>query len=160
MAYQGIALYKLAMLREQYQSSLLLHVITYMSPKYLKNRRKNKENILFSPTPGFRQSWTKVLGTLLQDAYFSVTSPYTLKTVHHVRHFLAPLSPPTLYKVETRKKILDTRVQHCLWGEGRGWTCVNWKTPQKRKSVPRLLSMIVELKSNCAKVAPDPDSSQ
>ena len=40
-------------------------------------------------------------------------------------------------------KILDTRVQHCLWGEGKGWTCVNWKTPQKRKSVPRLLSMIV-----------------
>ena len=26
-------------------------------------------------------------------------------------------------------------VQHCLWGEGRGWTCVNWKTPQKVKSV-------------------------
>ena len=26
---------------------------------------------------------------------------------------------------------------------GWGWTCVNWKTPQKRKSVPRLLSMIV-----------------
>ena len=41
------------------------------------------------------------------------------------------------------EKILDTRVQHCLWGEGRGWTCVNWKTPQKCKSVPRLLSMIV-----------------
>ena len=32
-----------------------------------------------------------------------------------------------------KMKILDTRVQHCLWGEGRGWTCVHWKTPQKRK---------------------------
>ena len=31
------------------------------------------------------------------------------------------------------EKILDTRVQHWLWGEGRGWTCVNWKTPQKCK---------------------------
>ena len=41
------------------------------------------------------------------------------------------------------EKIRDTRVQHCLWGEGRSWTCVNWKTPQKRESVPRLLSMIV-----------------
>ena len=41
------------------------------------------------------------------------------------------------------EKILDTRVQHCLWGEGRVWTCMTWKTPQKRKSVPRLLSMIV-----------------
>ena len=50
--------------------------------------------------------------------------------------------PHTLYKVETRKKNLDTRVQHCLWGEGRGWTCVNWM-PQNNKSVPRLLSTIV-----------------
>ena len=41
------------------------------------------------------------------------------------------------------EKILDTCVQHCMWGEGRGWTCVNWKTSQKHKSVPRLLSMIV-----------------
>ena len=40
---------------------------------------------------------------------------------------------------------MDTRVQHCLWGEERGWTCANWKTPQKCKSVPRLLSMIVGL---------------
>ena len=45
------------------------------------------------------------------------------------------------------EKILDTRVQHCLWGKGRGWACVNWKTPRKRKSVPRLLSMIVGLLS-------------
>jgi len=33
------------------------------------------------------------------------------------------------------EKIPDTRVQHCLWGEGRGWTCVNWKPPRKCKSV-------------------------
>ena len=25
------------------------------------------------------------------------------------------------------------RVQHCLWGEGRGWACVNWKTPTNAK---------------------------
>ena len=89
------------------------------------------------------QSWTKVLGTVLQYSYFSVISRFPLKTVHPFRNFLAVLPPPTLYKVETQKKILDTRVQHCLWGEGRSWTCVNWKTPQKRESVPRLLSMIV-----------------
>ena len=48
---------------------------------------------------------------------------------------------------------MDTRVQHCLWGEGRGWTCVNWKTPQKRESVPRLLSMTVgsEFKTYCGR---------
>ena len=63
--------------------------------------------------------------------------------MHSFQNLLTVLPPTTLYKVETRKKILDTRDQHCLWGEGRGWTCVNWKTPQKRKRVPRLLSMIV-----------------
>ena len=47
------------------------------------------------------------------------------------------------------EKIWDTRVQHCLWGEGRGWTWMNWRTPHKCKSVPRLLSMIVE---GCIKV--------
>ena len=30
--------------------------------------------------------------------------------------------------------------------EGRGWTCVNWKTPQECKSVSRLLSMVVHCK--------------
>ena len=40
------------------------------------------------------------------------------------------------------KHSLDTRVQHYLWGEGRGWACVNWKTP-RNASVPRRLSMIV-----------------
>ena len=79
------------------------------------------------------QSWTKVLGTILQYLYFSVISRFLLKTVHPFRHFLAALPPRTLSKDETWKKILDTRVQHCLWGEGRGWTCVHWKTPQKRK---------------------------
>ena len=118
--------------------------------------------------------WAKVLGTVLQCSYFSVISRFPLKTVNHFRNFLAVLPPPTLYKVETRKKILDLHVQHCLWGEGRGWTWVNWKTltkgqprPQgafpwlspppkpgksalgtrltKGKSVPRLLSRIVDM---------------
>ena len=89
------------------------------------------------------QSWTKVLGTVLQYSYFSVISWFPHKTVHLFRNFLAVLSPPTLYKVETWEKILDTLVQHFLLGEGRGWTCVNWKIPQKCRSVPRLLSMIV-----------------
>ena len=40
------------------------------------------------------------------------------------------------------KHSLDTRVQHYLWGEGRGWACVNWKTP-RNASVPRRLLMIV-----------------
>ena len=69
--------------------------------------------------------------------------------MHPFRNFLAVFPPPTLYNVETGKKILDTRVQLCLWGEGRGWTCVYWKTPQKCKSVPRLLSVIVSRIFDC-----------
>ena len=45
---------------------------------------------------------------------------YVIKTVQHFRNFFAVLPPSTPYKVETRKKILDTRVEHCLWGEWRG----------------------------------------
>ena len=88
------------------------------------------------------QSWTKVLGTVVQYSFVSLISRFPHKTVHPFRNFLAvlPLPPYTKLKLE---KILDTRVQHCLWGEGRGWTCVNWKTPMKCKSVPRLLSMTV-----------------
>ena len=94
----------------------------------------------------YLQSWTKVLGTVLQYSYFSVISRSPLKAVHPFRNFLAvlPPPPPPYTKLKLGKN-LDTRVQHCLWDEGRGWTCVNWKTPQKRKSVPRLLSMIVAL---------------
>ena len=50
------------------------------------------------------QSWTKVLGTVLQYSDFSVISLFPLKTVHPFRNFLAVLPPPTLYKVETWKK--------------------------------------------------------
>ena len=50
------------------------------------------------------QSWTKVLGTVLQCAYFFVISRFPLKTMHHFRNFLALLPALTLYKVETRKK--------------------------------------------------------
>ena len=53
---------------------------------------------------GILQSWTKVLGTVLQHAYVSVISRLPLKTVHHFRNLLALLPSPTLYKVETRKK--------------------------------------------------------
>ena len=49
------------------------------------------------------QYWTKVLGTVLRDSYFSVICRFSLKTVHPFRNFLTLLPPPTLYKVETRK---------------------------------------------------------
>ena len=56
------------------------------------------------------QSWTKVLGTVLQYSYFSVISRFPLKTVHHFGNFLAVLPPFTLaIQSWNSKKILDTR---------------------------------------------------
>ena len=80
------------------------------------------------------QSWTKVLGTVLQYSYFSAISRSPLRTVNPFRNFIAVL-PPSPHPIQSwnSETILDARVQHWLWGEGRGWTCVNWKTPQKCK---------------------------
>ena len=90
--------------------------------------------------------WAKVLGTVLQCSYFSVISRFPLKTVNHFRNFLAVLPPPTLYKVETRKKFwIHASNIVCGVIGGTGWTCVNWKTLQKRKSGPRLLSKLVDM---------------
>ena len=67
------------------------------------------------------------VATILDKSPWDSTAIFNI--LHPFRNFLPVLPPPTLCKVETRKQILDTRAQHCLWGEGRGWTCVNWKTP-------------------------------
>ena len=48
--------------------------------------------------------------------YFSVIFGFPHKTLRPFRNFLSVLPSPTLYS----ENILDTRVQHCLWGEGRG----------------------------------------
>ena len=60
----------------------------------------NKAECHMKNYPGPR----KVLGTVLQYSCFSVISRFPLKTVHPFRKFLPVLPPPTLYKVETRKK--------------------------------------------------------
>ena len=62
-----------------------------------------KTNFIF-PKTRIQTILEKVLGTVLQYSYFSVISRFPLKTVHPFRNFLAVLPPPTLYKVETRKK--------------------------------------------------------
>ena len=92
------------------------------------------------------QSWTKVLGTVLQYIHIFLSFLGSLLKQRILfaifLQFFPPPPPPTYTKLKLGK-ILDTRVQHCLWGEGRGWTRVNWKTPQKCNSVSKLLSMIV-----------------
>ena len=65
------------------------------------------------------------------------------KRVHPFRNFLVVLPPPPYTKPKLGKKILETCVQRGLWGEERVRVCVNWKTPQKFKSISRHLSMIV-----------------
>ena len=52
----------------------------------------------------YLQSWTKVLGTVLQYSYFSVTSRFPLKTVHHFRNSLAVLPSPPYTKLKLGKK--------------------------------------------------------
>ena len=49
------------------------------------------------------QSWTKVLGTVLQ--YFSVIPRFPLKTVQRFRNFLAVLPPPPYTKLKLGKKV-------------------------------------------------------
>ena len=39
--------------------------------------------------------------------------------------FLQFFLRPPCTKLKLGKKILDTCVQHCSWGEGKGWACLN-----------------------------------
>ena len=72
------------------------------------------------------QSWTKVLRTVMQYSYFAVISQFRHKTVHPFSKFScrSPSHHP-IQSWNSEKFWLHVRVQHCLWGEGRGWTCVN-----------------------------------
>ena len=65
------------------------------------------------------QSWTKVLGTVLQYSYFSVISRFPLKTVHPFRIFLQFSLPPPYTKLKLGKNSGYTRPTLFVgWGEG------------------------------------------
>ena len=83
-------------------------------------------------TPVDLQSWTKVLGTVLQYSYISVISRFPLKTMHPFQNFLAVLPPPTLYKVETLKKFWIHESNIVGWGEGLG-LCELENAPEMQK---------------------------
>ena len=72
-------------------------------PNRLVRNSKNFKIVLSELSPNL-QSWTKVLGRVLQYSYSSVVSRFHLERVRLSRNFLAVLPHPTLYKVETRKK--------------------------------------------------------
>ena len=92
-----------------------MHVIIYLSPKCLKRVEKVKKTDFFKKTRIEtildKSPWDSTaififfllfLGSLLkQCSVFEILLQFTL--------------PPTLYKVKTRKKILDTRVQHVIF---------------------------------------------
>ena len=109
-----------------------------------KTRRKSEENRLFQKTR---------IQTILDKSpwdstaifiFFCYLSVPSLNTSAFAKFSCSSPSPHPIQSWNS-EKILDTLVQHCWWGEGRGWTCVNWKTPKKCKCVPRLVSMIVGL---------------
>ena len=99
----------------------------------------------FPHLPGFHcyNPGQKSLGQYCNINIFLVFLGSLLKQCSVFEIFLQFSLPPPYTKLKLGKKILDTSVRHCLWGEGRGWTCVNWKTPQKCKIVLRILSMNV-----------------
>ena len=60
--------------------------------------------------------------------------------MHPFEIFLQFFLPPPCTKLKLRKKFwIHASNVVC---EGRGWACMNWKTPQKCTSVQRILSMI------------------
>ena len=76
--------------------------------------------------------------------FLSFLGSLILKTVILFETFVQFSLSPTLYNVQSwnSEKIQDTRVQHCLWSEGRVGPVWTGKCP-RNASVPRLLSMIV-----------------
>ena len=108
-------------------------MITYLSPKCLKSVGKIKKTDFFPPKPGFRQSWTKVLGTVLQYSYFSVISRFPLKRVHPFRNFLAVIPPPPYTKLKLGKNSGYTRPTLLVgWGEGLD-LCEMENSPETQK---------------------------
>ena len=103
------------MLRKQFQRSLLLHVIIYLSPKCLKRVKKvTEENRLFQKTR---------IQTILDKSppgqycnihiFLLFLGSFPLKTVQRFRNFVAVHPSPTLYKVQTRKKNSGYRRPTC-----------------------------------------------
>ena len=69
---------------------------------------------------------------------FFCHSWFPQKTVHPFQNFLAALPPPPYTKLKLGKNSGYTRPILFVGA------CVNWKMPQECKSVPRLLSTIVD----------------
>ena len=111
---------------------------THINVNYIKEFICLQTKMFMSPTILDKSPWDRT-------AICIFFCPFSVPSLNSASFSKFSCSSPSPYPIQSwnSEKILDTRVQHYLWGKGRGWTCVNWKTPQKRKSVPRLLSTIV-----------------
>ena len=113
--------------------TFLLHFITHMFVR-LRKQRSQKEQpciTIYSYNPG-----QNPLGQDCNIHIFLSFLASLLKQCIVFEIFWQFSSPPLPLPIQSWKKwekILDTCIQYCLWGEGRGWTCVNWKMPLKRK---------------------------
>ena len=91
---------------------------------------KNKVNL---------QSWTKVLGTVMQYSYFSCHSGSLVKQCILFEIFLQFSLP---YPIQRKNSGYTRQTLFVGWGKGTLGLC-ELENAQKCKSVPKLLSMIV-----------------
>jgi len=95
----------------------------------------------------FLQSWTKVLGTVLQYTSSAVISRFPLKTVQPFRNFLAVLPPPPYTKLKLGKNSRYTRPTLFVgWGAGGVGPVWIGKRPRNAKVSQHFFSMIVGYK--------------
>ena len=112
-------------------SKVILIACDYLLVSKLPQKgRKNEENRLFYQNQDSDNPGQKSLGQYFNIHIFVSFLGSLLKQCVLFEIFLQFCLPPPYTKLKLGK-ILDTCVQHYLWGEGRGWTCMNWKTPQK-----------------------------
>ena len=90
--------------------------------QYSKSAGKMKKTDFFPQKSGFRQSWAKSLGQYCNIHIFLSFLGSLINSASFSKFCCSSPSPPHPIQNWNSEKILDTRVQHCLWGEGRGWT--------------------------------------
>ena len=61
----------------------------------------------------------------MQYLYFAVILGSLINSVFFWKFSCSSSSAHPVQSWNSEKKILDTCVQHCLWGEGKGWACLN-----------------------------------
>ena len=104
--------------------------------KMPKRRRKNEENRLFSPKPGFRQSWTKVLGQYCNNHIFLSFLGSLLKQWIIFEIFLPFSLPPPYTKLKLGKNSGYTRPTLFVgWGEG--WDLCELENARETQKCPK-----------------------